>query len=258
MVVPPVEYDDDLLRVHLEQAAVRLPGPDYYTVLRWIHEILRPETYIEIGVRRGDSLRAALQQCLCVAVDPVPLDAAVSPKVHVFEMTSDSFFESHNVAEVLGVPCFSLAFIDGLHLFEQALRDFIYLERFASRKSIIMLHDCMPLDRITSDRTRSTHFYSGDVWKLAMCLKTHRRELGVVMVRTAPSGLCLVGHLDSGSRTLAEHYDELVAQYVPMDFDDYQRHPEQMPNSVDNSFEAVSSCINDLLQDSVSAGGPKP
>jgi hypothetical protein len=248
MVVPPVEYDSDLLRVHLEQATARLPGPDYYAVLHWIHQILRPETYIEIGVRQGDSLRVALPQSLCIAIDPIPaLEALLSPKVRIFRLTSDSFFESYDLAEVLGAPYFSLSFIDGLHLFEQALRDFIHLERFASRKSIIMLHDCMPLDRITSDRTRSTHFYSGDVWKLAMCLKIHRRDLRVVMVRTPPTGLCLVSHLDPGSRTLAEHYYELVGQYVPMDFDDYQRHPERMPDSVNNTFEAVSSCINDLL-----------
>src|SRR5208283_2381968 len=60
VVPPPSEYDDELLKVHLQQASDALPGPDYYTVLRWIHEVLRPANYVEIGVRQGDSLRAAL------------------------------------------------------------------------------------------------------------------------------------------------------------------------------------------------------
>jgi hypothetical protein len=55
--------------------------------------------------------------------------------------TCDSFFASYDLAEVLRAKNFLLAFIDGLHLFEQALLDFIHLERFASRQSIIMIHD---------------------------------------------------------------------------------------------------------------------
>jgi hypothetical protein len=63
-------------------------------------------------------------------------------------------------------PRFSLAFIDGLHLFEQAFLDFIALEKFARPGSVIMIHDCLPLNRVTADRTRTTDFYTGDVWKL--------------------------------------------------------------------------------------------
>lgn len=248
MVLPPLEYDKDLLRLHLEQASARLPGPDYYTVLHWVHQILHPATYIEIGVREGESLRAALPASVCIAIDPLPtLQDPLPPKLHVFPMTSDSFFETHNVVELLGAPYFSLAFIDGLHLFEQALRDFIHLERFASRESIIMLHDCMPLDRITSDRTRSTHFYSGDVWKLTMCLATYRRDLRMVTIRTAPTGLCLVSNLDSDSHVLREHYEDYLAEYLPLDFDDYQAHTQRMPHSIANTFEAVRSCIANFL-----------
>ena len=46
-------FDDALLQQHLALATRRMPGPDYYTVLRWIHEILRPPNYIEIGDRKS-------------------------------------------------------------------------------------------------------------------------------------------------------------------------------------------------------------
>src|SRR5262245_21361519 len=45
---------------HLAEAQRRLPGPAYYQVLRWIHEALVPTNYVEIGIRRGTSLRMAL------------------------------------------------------------------------------------------------------------------------------------------------------------------------------------------------------
>ena len=140
------QYDDALRDIHVAQASSALPGPDYYTVLGWVHQILRPETYVEIGIRHGDSLRAALPETKCVGIDPEPaIEGPLPPDTRVFAMTSDEFFGSHDLAEVLGAENFSLAFIDGLHLFEQALLDFIHLERFAARQSIVMIHDSLPL-----------------------------------------------------------------------------------------------------------------
>jgi hypothetical protein len=259
MVSPPLEYDDELLKVHLQRASDALPGPNYYTVLGWIHEILRPANYVEIGTRRGDSLRAALPDTTCIAVDPMPaLEGPLPPRTRVLPITSDTFFRSYDLSRLLGALHFSLAFIDGLHLFEQALLDFIHLEKHASRKSVVMLHDCLPLDRLTSERIRTTHFYSGDIWKLPMCLTVHRPDVHMVTIRTAPTGLCLVGRMDRKSDILDKRYPEYVAEYAPLDFDYYRDHPEQMPNTIPNTFNAVRGWIGSLLQETGSDGGPKP
>ena len=61
-------------------------------------------------------------------------------------MESDAFFESGRAdAELAGRPI-DLAFVDGLHVFEQALRDLAHVERRARRDSVVLLHDCLPLD----------------------------------------------------------------------------------------------------------------
>ena len=247
----PSTYDDALRDIHLAQASTALPGPDYYTVLSWIHQILRPATYVEIGIRHGDSLRAVLPETKCVGIDPEPtVNAPLPPDTRVFAMTSDSFFKNYNLSDVLGAKNFSLAFIDGLHLFEQALLDFIHLERFATRQSIIMIHDSLPLDRATSDRVRTTHFYSGDVWKMAMCLKARRKDLRLTTIRTGPTGLCLISRLDPRSDVLVRSFDELVAEYVALDFRDYEDRYHQMPDTVENTYAAVQYCIAGLLHDS--------
>jgi hypothetical protein len=147
----------------------------------------------------------------------------------------------------LHAPTFDLAFIDGLHLFEKALRDFINLEKFASPQSVVMLHDCLPLDAVTADRTRTTHFYSGDVWKLTMCLKVHRPDLKMKMIRTGPTGLCLVSHLDAQSNVLDFNYDEYLDEFIGLRFDELQRRRRDMPASVGNSREEVAACIAELL-----------
>ena len=258
MASAPPAYDNELLQVHLELAAARLPGPDYYTVLRWIHQILKPQTYVEIGVRQGESLRAALAKTRCIAVDPLPaLTGDFPPDTRVFPMTSDRFFESQDLRKLLAAPTFSLAFIDGLHLFEQALMDFVHLEPFAGRRSIILLHDCLPLDRVTSERVRTTHFYSGDVWKLPMCLMKHAKKLRMATIRTAPTGLCLGSNFDPASRALNGPSTDYLNEYLALGFADYQRNADGMPPTFANSFEAVSACIAYLL-DGSARGGPEP
>src|SRR5215831_15245959 len=128
---------------HWRQVSRTLPGPDHLTVLRWIRAALQPPNYVEIGVRWGHSLRASSPGTRCIGIDPHPrLIRRPRPNIRIFPMTSDAFFESYNLAEVLEEPHFSLAFIDGLHLFEQAYTDFMNLERFAGPDSVIVLHDC--------------------------------------------------------------------------------------------------------------------
>jgi hypothetical protein len=257
---PVQAFDDALLQEHLALAASRMPGADYYAVLRWIHEILRPANYMEIGIRNADSLRLASAETICVGIDPEPeIQAALPPKTRVFRMTSDDFFADYGapqgsrgsrpegfLPDLLHAPTFDLAFIDGLHLFEQALRDFIHLEKFASPRSVVMLHDCLPLDAVTAGRTRTTHFYSGDVWKLTMCLNVHRPDLKMKMIRTGPTGLCLVSNLDPQSKALDSNYQRYLDEFISLGFDDLQRRQRDMPAGVSNSREEVDACLAGL------------
>jgi predicted O-methyltransferase YrrM len=231
---------------HFAQARRALPGPHYTTVLEWIHRSLRPETYVEIGVQNGDSLRIAGPDTLCVGIDPEPtITAPLSANTRLFPLTSDGFFATHDLAGVLGCDHFALAFIDGLHAFEQALLDFINLEQFSSPGSVVLLHDCIPLDRVTSDRTRTTDFYSGDVWKLALCLSEQRRDLRIVTIPTGPTGLCVVDGLNRHA-TSRQQYDAWVARYVGLDFEDYRMHLFRMPPAIPNTRDAVSSHLSHI------------
>jgi hypothetical protein len=184
---------------------------------------------------------------ICVGIDPAARPAQpLAANVKLFTVTSDEFFGRHHLPDVLGRDSFSLAFIDGLHLFEQALRDFIHLERFAGGHSIILLHDCVPLDPVTSARTRSTGFYSGDVWKLTLCLRETRPDLRMVIVPTPPTGLCIVSGLDPASTILEERYDACVARYIDLTFSDYEACVARMPAVIPNTKRAVMSYVAGL------------
>jgi len=239
-------FDDTQRRRHGKLAATLLPGAGYCEVLRWIHEFLRPASYLEIGIRKGESLRIAREGTLCLGIDPHPMIAAEQSRgMRIFEATSDDFFRQQNLPALLGAPHFALAFIDGLHLWEQALRDFINLERYAGPGSVILIHDCLPLDELTSARTRSTAFHTGDVWKLALCLRQERPDLKMTTVRTNPSGLCIVTHLDPASTFLSDRFEELVGRYTHLGFADYQNSGEKLPVPLVNDRDAIAAWLSE-------------
>ena len=93
----------------------------------------------------------------------------------MFALTSDDFFAQQDVRSAFGGRALDLAFIDGMHRFEFALRDFINIERLCSANSVILMHDCYPLDARTAQRERQTGFWSGDIWRLVMLLREQRR-----------------------------------------------------------------------------------
>lgn len=202
------------------QAQITLDGEYYFQVLERIHAALRPATYVEIGVFLGESLRLAKAPTVAIGVDPDPkLNAPLAPNQRVFVETSDHFFAQHDLREELGGKPVELAFIDGMHQFEFALRDFINLERFCTKDSTILIHDCYPLDRETAGREQGpVSFWSGDIWRLIVLLKKYRPDLSVNIIGAPPTGLGVVRGLDPDSRVLAENYDRLCEEFLQLDY----------------------------------------
>jgi len=216
------------MAVHDAAARRRFPGPDFYEAMRWIHEALEPETYVEIGVLGGCSLAAMRPETVAVGIDPAPLQD--DPRI--FRLTSAEFFARHDLRQVLGGKAVAFALIDGLHLFEQAIEDLCNLERYAGPGTVIALHDTIPLDRETSMRRRTTEFYTGDVWKVIPFLGRHRPELELITVAVAPTGLTLIRGLDS-----ARDHTSLLADAQPftaLEFDYFERHREEFLRLVPN------------------------
>ncbi|MEX0875729.1 MAG: methyltransferase domain-containing protein [Actinomycetota bacterium] len=194
-----------------EPAAERCSGRETtLDVLGQIHDELGPSSYLEIGVHRGKSL--ALARCPTVAIDPHPLLEEPPAFVRLFECTSDEFFERH-ASGCLTSPI-DLVYIDGMHLFEFALRDFMNAERHASPAGLVVVDDIFPTHLLQASRRPQTAAWTGDVWKLVACLRKHRRDLVILQLDTWPTGLLLVAGLDPDNRTLWDRYDDIVDSYT--------------------------------------------
>jgi len=199
-------------------------GQIYLETLRRMHAHLAPEWYLEIGTATGRSLRVAPGRA--IAVDPgfaIRFDPVGSrPELHAYRMTSDEFFASGAARRI--APKIDLAFLDGLHLFEFLLRDFMNVERLCRPDSVIAMHDVIPLSHAAANRDWDravTQQWTGDVWKVVDILRRYRPDLTLVVADCRPSGLALVTGLDPASRVLDEAYEEIVHAYLGLTLPDF-------------------------------------
>jgi hypothetical protein len=220
--------------------------------LRKLHAQLRPRNYLEIGVNDGRSL--TLAACPTIAIDPdFKVTAPVRCDLQLVKATSDDFFAGKDPIRHLrsgrhplknarrGRPLFDhwrggttldLAFIDGMHLFEYALRDFMNVERFSRATTVIVMDDMLPTRPVEALRGGNPDGWTGDVFKVALVLGELRPDLTLIPMDTEPTGVLVVLGADPTNRTLVEGYDEIVERWVEPD-------PQTVPDEILGRRHAV-------------------
>jgi hypothetical protein len=181
------------------------PKMTRHELLQGLHEKIRPRTYLEIGIRTGRSM--VLSRCRSIGVDPLfKIDNPIHCDVQLIKATSDDFFSGENpLAHFEGVPV-DLAFIDGMHLSDFALRDFIHIEPFMADTGVVVLDDVLPRNGLEAARDRKTEPWTGDVYKVVEILRRRRSDLVVLLVNTAPTGTAVVVGVDQASAILKDAY----------------------------------------------------
>lgn len=224
-----------------------MPGDDYISILSRFHDCMKPESYVEIGVGSGKSLALTKRDTKAIGIEPnFRTNKIIKSHAKIYPMTSDDFFESYNLIEELGASRLSFAFIDGLHLFEQVLKDFINLERYAERETLILIHDCLPITKLVAARVRTTKFWCGDVWRVIACLNTYRPDLTIGVIPTRPSGLGIITNLDPKSKVLTEAFDQIVTECRMQDlgYDYLDLDKEKVLNIVPNDWQQISKILS--------------
>lgn len=136
-------------------------------------------TYLEIGVEAGNTF-FKVDVPDKVAVDPkFRFDVADHPGSRYFEITSDEFFAQHAV-EFEGT--FDLIYLDGLHTFEQCLRDFCATQHLANDRTIWLIDDTVPVTyasslpvyrqtlKVREETGDEVRAWMGDVFKVVFML----------------------------------------------------------------------------------------
>ena len=196
----------------------------YLEFLKRLHEVLEPPTYLEIGIRHGDSL--SLARCPSVAIDPAyELKRPLQGDAALFRETSDEYFDRPDPLAPLGGRPAALSLIDGMHHVEVALRDFANVERWSDWTGVVVFDDVFPRGVEMAARERRTVEWTGDVYKVLAVLDRHRPDLIRLRIDTAPTGVLLVLGLDQTSTVLEKGLDQIVLETVRPD-------PQDVPPEV--------------------------
>ena len=194
--------------------------------LRRLHRQLKPKRYLEIGVNSGASLR--LSRARSIAIDPeFKIIHPLRCNLVMAKATSDDFFARPEPFKHFRGRPVDLAFIDGMHLFEFALRDFINVERACDWASVVVFDDMLPRNVQEAARDRETRAWTGDVYKVIETLREYRPDLVLLPVNTAPTGLLVVLAPDATNTALKDSYDEIEKRYIVPD-------PQDVPGEILN------------------------
>lgn len=183
--------------------------------LHGLHAVLKPRVYLEVGVQYGTSLALAERSQLAYGVDPHPLiwgSTHHRDNQELYAVESDEFFAKMSAH----LPHVDLGFIDGLHLFEQALKDFINMEQVMEEEGVIVIDDVLPYSQAIAAREQPPGDWTGDVWKVYPILRRWRPELKLSLINTAPTGtLVVTGVYDRVPKW--DYYEKAITPWLQSD-----------------------------------------
>ncbi len=219
--------DERLARIPIKPLGLRPKTADkngvdqkalgYVKCLQKIHKRINPELYFEIGVDTGASLRLA--KCDSIGVDPgYFISNAITASCRLFREESDAFFENRERCAKLFARGIDFAFIDGMHLAEYVLRDFINVEKWMNEDGVVVFDDVLPERLEVLERERRFNAWCGDVYKIVPLLRRHRPDLNIRVVEAFVGpyrkGLAVVTGLNPKSAILEEKLPALEKEIL--------------------------------------------
>jgi hypothetical protein len=208
---------------------------------------------LEIGVQRGKNFfkimadrKTAVDPNFMIGIKRRVLNLKAWLTSDFNQMTSTDFFKN-SASKKLSNKKIDVAFIDGLHTYEQTLEDFLNCCQYLSEGGLILFHDCNPTSfeaaaPLHSPTEKMQKFpgknaeWNGDVWKTFV----HIRSL-------MPEWQAFVLDCDYGVGIAVKRKNEnplsyTQAQIVKMDYADLEKNRELFlglkPSSYLNEFLA--------------------
>ncbi|WP_298964747.1 class I SAM-dependent methyltransferase [uncultured Methylobacterium sp.] len=187
-------------------------------VVQGILDLFENPNYLEIGVFEGktfNNLKAGSKS----AVDPAfafdyQAVAAEDKSAQFFKVTSDRYFAEHAPQD----SKFDVVYIDGLHTFEQTLRDLLNAFSYTHERSVIVIDDVYPSSYIAGlpDKRQfvqarelsglKSRDWMGDVYKLIYFIETFCQQYDYRTINNNHGQLVLwrARRKDVRERTIAE------------------------------------------------------
>ena len=116
------------------------------------------QNYLEIGCDKNENF-SKIKIKNKIGVDPL--------RGGTIRKTSDEFFNSNTEK-------FDIIFLDGLHTYEQTIKDINNSLKFIKSSGVIVIHDCLPKKIWNQIVPRIYGHWNGDVWKAIVHSRTYQ------------------------------------------------------------------------------------
>ncbi len=176
------------------------------------------KNYLEIGCDKNENF-SQINIANKVGVDP--------NRGGTIRMTSDEFFHKNRNK-------FDIIFLDGLHTYEQTIKDIKNSIEVINDKGIILIHDCLPKKIWNQIVPRLYGHWNGDVWKAIVHSRTNENVDTYTCM--ADHGLGII--LKRKNRNLLEMKDQ---DFKSLKFSDYYKNHEKFMNLI--SHENIEKII---------------
>ena len=131
--------------------------PSRTTIIQEIINKKNYKSYLEVGCDNDENF-SKIQIESKIGIDPL--------KGGTLRMTSDEFFINNHQS-------FDIIFLDGLHTYEQTIKDIDNGLRFLNTNGVILIHDCLPKKIWNQIVPRLYGHWNGDVWKAIVHSRTY-------------------------------------------------------------------------------------
>ena len=184
--------------------------PNRTLILKEIIKYKSYNSYLEIGCDQDENF-SQISISNKIGVDPK------SGGTH--RMTSDIFFLNNT-------QTYDLIYIDGLHTYEQTIKDIKNSLKCLNQNGTIVLHDCLPKKIWNQIVPRMYGHWNGDVWKAIVEARTWKNINTFTII--ADHGLGVIQKKDNSNILLEE-----IDNYKKLKFKDYYIKHKEFMNPVE-------------------------
>jgi hypothetical protein len=136
------------------------------------------KSYLEIGTQNPNGNFNQIDIKNKYSVEPFP-PSGLNANDYSFVGTSDQYFDF-----ISPDTKFDIIFIDGLHHYQQVLKDIENSLNHLSENGTIVCHDCLPTTEKMQERDDHGGEWTGDVWKAIAKLRVETIDLDIKVVDT--------------------------------------------------------------------------
>ena len=167
------------------------------------------KNYLEIGCDNDENF-AKISIENKTGVDPL--------KGGTLRMSSDEFFK-------INKDNFDIIFLDGLHTYEQTIKDIDNSLKFLKENGVIFVHDCLPKKIWNQVVPRLYGHWNGDVWKAIVHSRTYENVDTYTL--KADHGLGIVFN-----RKNRNHLKISIRNFKNLKFSEYYKKHKEFMNTI--------------------------